>query len=395
MTSKSQIAIAHISDYVYYWDGDTWYTPNGFPLEDLADATKGAVTTWTFFGRLQKVGSPPTGALAIRCPPWLKISFVGPELKRRGIGGYLVNLPEYLRILRGCVKNHDILWLKANFVAAWLALPFLWRSRALRVSHQIGDPAQIAVGPPALLRVITLFATVMTRIVNRLADINVFVSQDLANHYAHTGRQPWICNENRIKGRQIINVASLRERLQRPVKLIYVGRLSPEKGIPILLRAAKKICFDYELRVVGDGQQRVQLERLVSDLGLVGKVEFLGAIPWGSPLFALMRDSDILILPSYTEGLGLVLLEAMSQGLSVVASNVGGIPEIVRNEVTGLLFPAGNIDALASAISRLVADDALRVELKRNALVLARQNTIDRQLGNMMRCVVSRFQETR
>jgi glycosyltransferase involved in cell wall biosynthesis len=162
-----------------------------------------------------------------------------------------------------------------------------------------------------------------------------------------------------------------------------VGRLSPEKGIPILLRAVTKLECDYDLRLVGSGQQQGQLEGLASELGVRHKVHFLGTISWGDALFELMRDSDILILPSHTEGLPLVLLEGMSQGLPVVASNVGGVPEIVRDEVTGLLFPVGDVDALAGAISRLVSDDPLRIKLRKNALGVARENTLDRQLCKM------------
>jgi glycosyltransferase involved in cell wall biosynthesis len=125
------------------------------------------------------------------------------------------------------------------------------------------------------------------------------------------------------------------------------------------------------------------LERLASELGVRSKVHFLGTISWGDALFKVMQDSDILILPSLTEGLALVLLEAMSQGLPVVASNVGGTPEVVCDEVTGLLFPVGDAGALADAISRLVSDDPLRIKLRTNALEVARENTLDRQLCNM------------
>jgi glycosyltransferase involved in cell wall biosynthesis len=286
-------------------------------------------------------------------------------------------------LLRSCIDNHDVVWLKANFVAAWIALPFLCGSKTYRVSHQVGDPAKIAVGPSLLLPPIRLLAAAMTCLVHRVADVNVFVSRQLADHYGRKSCEPWICNESRLRPDQIVDPSSLPQDLHQPIRLLYVGRLSPEKGIPILLRAATKLACDYELRLAGSGQQEVELKSLASALGVQHKVHFLGPISWGDALFDLMRSSDILILPSHTEGLGLVLLEAMSQGLPVVASDVGGIPEVVRDGVTGLLFPAGDADALAAAISKLVNHDRLRIEVRKNALEVARDNTIDRQLCKM------------
>jgi glycosyltransferase involved in cell wall biosynthesis len=105
-----------------------------------------------------------------------------------------------------------------------------------------------------------------------------------------------------------------------------------------------------------------------------------------------MRASDILILPSYTEGLPLVLLEAMSQGLAVIASDVGGISEIVRDGETGLLFEAGNAVALADAITKLSADEQLRNILSENAREVAKENTMDRQLCMMFRRIFDRLE---
>lgn len=316
-------------------------------------------------------------------PRGLDLSFIGPRLTSRGIGGYVRSLPGYLRLLRRCINNHDVVWVKANFVAAWLALPFLCRSKAFRISHQVGDPAKIAVGPSLLLPAIRLFASSMTRLVHRVADVNVFVSRQLSNSYGSKSRDAWICNESRLRPEQVLDSGSPPHNLHRPIRLLYVGRFSREKGIPILLRAVTTLKFDYELRLIGSGQQQGQLERLASELGVRSKVHFLGTISWGDALFKVMQDSDILILPSLTEGLALVLLEAMSQGLPVVASNVGGTPEVVCDEVTGLLFPVGDAGALADAISRLVSDDPLRIKLRTNALEVARENTLDRQLCNM------------
>ncbi len=381
--------VAYISDQVFYSDGAAWYTSNGFPLPELFHASGGRMQQWTFFGRLQSVEHPPKGALRIVAPPGLMLSFVGPTLKRRGMLGYLGSLPQYLALLRDCIRHHDVVWVKANFVAAWLAVPFLLVSSALRISHQVGDPAWIAVGPPLLLPAIRLVASSMTRLVHRVSDVNVFVSKQLAECYGSKSPQPWIYNESRLRPGQIVDAASLRQGRHTPTRLLYVGRLSPEKGIPTLLRAFAALKSPSHLRLAGGGSQLAELEALAVESGVRERVHFLGNVDWGNPLFELMRDSDILVLPSFTEGLPLVLLEAMAQGLPVIATRVGGIPELVRDEITGLLFPAGDADALSACLSRLIDDTSLRSSIRLNAIEVARANTLDEQLCSMFSRIFS------
>lgn len=105
--------------------------------------------------------------------------------------------------------------------------------------------------------------------------------------------------------------------------------------------------------IVGDGRRRGEMEELAAALGLAGIVHFLGSrldIP------DLLAALDILVLPSYSEGSGLAVLEAMTAGLPVVASDVGGLREIVRHEDTGLLVPPRQPQTLAHSLARLLAD---------------------------------------
>lgn len=382
--------LAYISDQLFYQKDDVWYTSNGFPLTELAESAGGAIASWTFFGRLLQVDTPPRGALPVTPPPGLRLFFAGPRFKRRGLVGYLGSMRSYLTQLRNCIGSHDVIWMKANFAAAWLALPFLRRSRAFRISHQVGDPAQIAVGPVFLLPLIRRVACALTRLVHRKADLNVFVSRQLAEIYS-SKPDYWIYNESRLRPTHIVDGPLPLRSLEKPVRLIYVGRLSPEKGVPVLLRAIACVSFPIELSIVGSGHQRQEIDGLAMSLGIRGRIQFLGAVNWGPDLLGVIRQSDILVLPSYTEGLGLVLLEAMSQGVCVVASNVGGIPEIVRDRVTGLLFPPGNVEALAEALTRLAEDDDLRHQLRNNALEVARENTLDRQLCGMFERLLARL----
>jgi glycosyltransferase involved in cell wall biosynthesis len=111
------------------------------------------------------------------------------------------------------------------------------------------------------------------------------------------------------------------------------------------------------LLVVGDGALRDDLRQRVDRLGLSDRVHFLGA---RRDLGNLLNSIDIFVMPSLWEGLPLSMVLAMGAGLPVVASRVAGIPEVVQHGVTGLLVPPADVAALGSALSRLVADPALR-----------------------------------
>jgi N-acetyl-alpha-D-glucosaminyl L-malate synthase BshA len=138
-----------------------------------------------------------------------------------------------------------------------------------------------------------------------------------------------------------------------------IARFHPVKDHQTLIRAFARVCSqiaDVDLLLVGDGPQRADLERLVSDLGLGGRVRFLGVrldVP------EILRASDIFALSSLSEAASITLLEAMATGRPVVVTEVGGNPEIVRQNQEGLLVPRGDSEAMASAMSALLQDPGL------------------------------------
>jgi colanic acid/amylovoran biosynthesis glycosyltransferase len=147
--------------------------------------------------------------------------------------------------------------------------------------------------------------------------------------------------------------------------LICVGRLSPEKGQAGLLETFAEVSRDHqhlELVLVGDGPEADRLRALVGQLGISGRVRFAGRLSEADTLGEIAK-ADILVLPSFMEGLPIVLMEAMAVGTAVIASRVAGIPELVHDGETGLLFTPSNWDELASCIRRLADDDALRGSL--------------------------------
>jgi glycosyltransferase involved in cell wall biosynthesis len=138
-----------------------------------------------------------------------------------------------------------------------------------------------------------------------------------------------------------------------------VARLSPEKGIDVLLHAMAR-WPEIPLVVVGEGGRRAELEALARELGRAESTWFVGFQQRPQDFIAGM---DLFVLPSRREGLGLVLLEAMRAELPVVASDVGGIRDLVEHDVTGILVPPEDPAALADAIERLLADSVLRARL--------------------------------
>ncbi|GAA4852833.1 glycosyltransferase family 4 protein [Kitasatospora terrestris] len=159
----------------------------------------------------------------------------------------------------------------------------------------------------------------------------------------------------------------VREPRQRPLELLYVGRLSAQKNVARLLEAMALVRQPVRLRLVGDGELRERLEARAAELRL-GSVEFAGGLH-GADLVAAYEAADAFVLPSDREGMPLVALEAMAAALPVLATAVPGNTELLGE--VGLLA-APEPAALAAAIDRLAADPALRGALSARSAEAAR-----------------------
>jgi glycosyltransferase involved in cell wall biosynthesis len=144
-----------------------------------------------------------------------------------------------------------------------------------------------------------------------------------------------------------------------------VARLVPEKGIADLIEALGRLDDANRLRlvVVGDGPARPTLEARAAER-LKSRVHFLGDVPALDPVYGA---ADAFCLPSYAEGFGLVFIEAALYGLPRIGFAVGGVPEAIQNGTTGLLVPAGDLDALTDALRRLRDAPELRRKMGRAA----------------------------
>ncbi|MFP4451254.1 MAG: glycosyltransferase, partial [Rhodosalinus sp.] len=147
--------------------------------------------------------------------------------------------------------------------------------------------------------------------------------------------------------------------------LLFVGRLSAAKGVPVLLDAMAELAVSHpgaRLALIGDGPDRAALQAHAVRAGLSDRVTFAGYRDERGVAEAL-AGADIFVLPSFAEGLPVVLMEALAAQCAVVTTRIAGIPELVRDGETGLIVPPGEAGALAEALGRLLDDAPLRQRL--------------------------------
>jgi glycosyltransferase involved in cell wall biosynthesis len=145
----------------------------------------------------------------------------------------------------------------------------------------------------------------------------------------------------------------------QPPALIFVGRLAPVKGLRVLLDAfamARDAVPRMTLTIVGDGPERAWLESRAKDFG--GALRLTGALSQDEVAAELAR-ARAMVLPSFAEGVPVVLMEAMASGRAVIATRITGVPELVEDGVSGRLVPAGDAEALARAMVEIARDGAL------------------------------------
>jgi len=164
------------------------------------------------------------------------------------------------------------------------------------------------------------------------------------------------------------------------------GRLTAQKALGDTLEALARVP-DVALLVLGDGPERAELERRAGELGLADRVRFLGA-GTRDDVIALFRAVDAALLTSAWENLPHTLLEALATGTPVIATAVGGIPEVVRDGENGLLVPPRDVAEIAAAIDRLVRDDVLRASLAASAAPSVEELAEPRILRRIVQAIV-------
>jgi len=185
-------------------------------------------------------------------------------------------------------------------------------------------------------------------------------------HVIHCGVDP-----------KTLSMAARTKNTARKKKVLSVGRLIEKKGHRYLIEAASLLnrrgIRDIEWIIVGDGPQLHYLERRSADLGLSDHVKFVGRLPHAKVL-DLLQEATAMVLPCVKarngdmDGIPVALMEAMVHGVPVISTRVGGIPELVQDQITGILVDPEDAEALANAIRKLLVDDELAHAMARAGL---------------------------
>jgi glycosyltransferase involved in cell wall biosynthesis len=142
------------------------------------------------------------------------------------------------------------------------------------------------------------------------------------------------------------------------LRLVYIGRVAREKGLYETLQGlclAHELGVDARLVVGGSGAEEARLQRYAQALGIASRVTFAGPV-FGADKVKLLAGADVMLLPSYSEGLPYALLEGMAAGIPVIATPVGAIPDVVAEGIHGYLVPPRDGKAIAEALAMLAAD---------------------------------------
>ncbi len=195
----------------------------------------------------------------------------------------------------------------------------------------------------------------------RSAQFIIAISQFNRNFLAHEAGD-WVLNKTHVIhcgiDPQLHTIRSTPGTAKTPFRILCIGSLQPYKGIEFLVEACSRLSFDFRCQIVGEGNQRRNLETLIQRLHLENKVQLLGA-KTQQEVASLLAETDCYVQPSVVqtdgkmEGIPVALMEAMACGLPVISTQISGIPELVKPGITGQLVPQRNAEALADTITHV------------------------------------------
>jgi glycosyltransferase involved in cell wall biosynthesis len=393
---NNRLSILRIGDQILYQQKNNWFTEGYYQLKEIADLFGEQLYSFTAFGRIVKEGSDYDKLYQIPSYVVPKFKAVGPKVSGKGLKAYLIALPKLITEVKRAMKEHDINWIMMPSLAGLVASLFAPKDK-IKVVQIVGEWSMpLKLRHPKLSFIIVPITEWLIKLSLRKANLAVFVSNYLYQKYGNGLEcKVIIANESRLRPYMIQK--SINFEIHIPLRILYVGRLVPEKGIQFLLQAVDSVNKDIpvELGIVGSGPFENYLREIAKNLGIEKQINWYGWIPWGEQLFKIMREYDIFVLPSYAEGLPLVLIEAMSQGLIVIASKVGGIPEIVEDGISGLLVEPGDSKAIAESIIKIARDSELRKRLVSEGLKVAKENTLENQTGKVVTAILELLENWR
>ena len=233
----------------------------------------------------------------------------------------------------------------------YLAVAKLLRARVLYQVHGGALPRKFFEGNALLTRFL--------RWTLGLPDVVVVLASiELAAYREFVPGQTVVAMPNGIDCRPFSGVPTILSHPDSPLRLVYVGRIAREKGLYETLqglRLAVETGIDARLVIGGGGSEEERLRRYAQALGIATRVVFAGPV-FGEDKIKLLAGADVMLLPSYSEGLPYALLESMAAGIPVIATPVGAIPDVMTGGIHGFLVPPRDGKAIAEAIVAMASD---------------------------------------
>lgn len=296
------------------------------------------------------------------------------------------------RLLASLLKNHHVALLRLPCTNTFVFAGAIERSGIPAVSFLVGDQEAIVRSggkyggrSGVAARALAVWHTARMKRLIRHSERTVFLGRELKEKLG-TGAPG-----EEVLFTSLVTEADILRRRQGagfhdPVRLVSASRLTHEKGLDFLLKTAALLTeqgTSVKLDVCGEGPEKAGLQRLARDLGIEDLVRFLGYTPLRPDLLDRFSESDVFVLPSLSEGVPKVLLEAMARELPVVATDVGGVAEIVRHDETGLLARPRSPSDLAHAVLRLMREPGLADRLRNEATGLVEKHTLKQQAARL------------
>lgn len=389
MSRSESTALLLVADYPFVRMGDEFYAEVPWD-ESFARLYRPEFARVVLLGRVRQADEIPPGWFSVD-REYFEVLDGGDW---EGITRFVLNLPRLWGAVRRVWSGVGAVYLKLfylNSLAVFFYNLLRFRDRKPVVTLLVGDAAEAVLLRRDLLtwswqrKLARLMVRWTIRVVQRSAAVPGYWARTLARQYGDTrpivvvAAEPWVKAEH-------IRVHDRRAPRQ-PATILFVGRLVERKRPAHLIRSVADLVRegrDIRLVLVGDGPERAGLEALVRREGLSGRVAFTGWLGLLSDRMLAEYDrADIFCLPSYAEGLPLVVLEAMARGVAVVATAVNATPEVVRHGETGLLVPRDDVPALTKALRSLLSDARLWRSCVEGGYRVVREYTYEAQRGKL------------
>lgn len=393
--NRSAIRAVVISDALLWKVGDAYYSQDTFP--DFLAEVASSLGSVLLCAPCRRGVSAPSHFGAVRPDVMLQVVELYPHAS---VLEFYKNIPKIVFLnwprIRSAVKAGDVILFRLPSMNAFLGCLAAQLFRKTYFAYVVGSEAGVVRSGSrykgwqrVLAYLVARAHSQLVRLIVTRAKAAFFLGESLRREFATRSSQGQLILTSLVRASDIsrrVDTCS-----STPPTLIYVGRLAHEKGVGHLLRAVRSLAAagrDVQLKICGDGPLKEKLQAEAATMGLGRRVRFLGFVPPGKGVYSELDRADIFVLPSLSEGIPKVLLEAMARGLPIVATAVGGIPDIIRDGYNGLLVPPGDAEAIAAAVDRLLGSPGLRCSLIKAGYDFVRDHTIEKQalkLANTIR----------